>query len=90
MSDSLVEILEDVFDLDQALFPPDIASKEVLRERYQAFRSFRRTSDTRAAEMNISSTDTDIVNWWELVEKAQGRRAGMPMCLHYTQMDLIL
>jgi hypothetical protein len=90
MSDSLVEILEDVFESERGLFPPDIISKEVLRERYQAFRSFRRTSDTRAAEQNISSTDTDIVNRWELVEKAQGRRAGMPMRLHYTQMELIL
>ena len=34
MSDLLVEILEDVFDSDRALFPLDIVSKEILRERY--------------------------------------------------------
>jgi hypothetical protein len=90
MSDSLLEILEDLFDTDKTLFPPDITSVEILRERYHAFRSFRRTSDTRAAEMNVSSTDTDIVNRWQLVERAQGRKASMPMRLHYTQIEIIL
>ena len=68
----------------------DIMTKETLRSRYQAFRTFRRTSDTRAAEMDIGATDTDIVNRWQLVERAQGRRAAMPMRLHYTQIELIL
>jgi hypothetical protein len=88
--ESLTEILEDLFDSDRRLFPVDITSKEILRSRYQAFRTFRRTSDTRAAEMDIGATDTDIVNRWQLVERAQGRRAAMPMRLHYTQIELIL
>jgi hypothetical protein len=29
--------------------------------------------------MDVSSLDIDIVNRWESVEKAQGRRAAMPM-----------
>jgi hypothetical protein len=90
MTDSFLEVLEDLFETDRHLFPPDITSKEILRERYQAFRSFRRTSDTRAAEMDVSSSDIDIVNRWESVEKAQGRRAAMPMRLHYMQIDLCL
>jgi hypothetical protein len=90
MTDSLLEILEDLFESDRDLFPADINSKEKLRSRYQAFRSFRRTSDTRAAEMNVGSTDTDIVNRWQLVERAQGKRAAMPMRLHYTQIELII
>jgi hypothetical protein len=90
MTGSLLEILEDLFDSDRHLFPPDITSKEILRERYQAFRTFRKTSDTRAAEMEVSSSDVDIVNRWESVEKAQGRRAAMPMRLHYLQFDLCL
>ena len=57
-----LEILEDLFDGERSLFPPDITSKDLVRERYQAFRSFRRTSDTRAAEMDDSSLDIDIVN----------------------------
>jgi hypothetical protein len=90
MTDSFQEILEDLFDTERHFFPPDITSKDILRERYQAFRSFRRTSDTRAAEMEVSPSDVDIVNRWESVEKAQGRRAAMPMRLHYLQFDLCL
>jgi hypothetical protein len=90
LTDSFLEVLEDLFDSDRGLFPTDVVSKEVLRERYHAFRTFRRTSDTRAAEENVGSTDTDIVNRWQLVERAQGRRAAMPMRLHYTQIDIIL
>jgi hypothetical protein len=90
MTDSLVEILETLFETERALFPADIESKEKLRERYQAFRTFRKTSDTRATEMNVSSVDIDIVNRWQLVEGAKGRRPNMPMRLHYTQIDLIV
>jgi hypothetical protein len=90
MTDSLLETLEDLFDTDRGLFPADAVSKDFIRDRYQAFRSFRRSSDTRAAEMNVGSTDTDIVNRWQLVEGAKGRRAAMPMRLHYTQIDIIL
>jgi hypothetical protein len=90
MSDSFLEVLEDIFDTDKGLFPPDISSKEKIRERYQAFRSFRRTSDTRAIEMNVSATDIDIVNRWESVERAKGKRAAMSMRLHYLQIELVL
>jgi hypothetical protein len=90
MTDSLVEILEDVFDTDRGLFPADVVSKEFIRDRYQAFRTFRRTADTRTAEMNVSTTDTDIVNRWRLMEGAQGRKADMPMRVHYTQIDIVL
>jgi hypothetical protein len=85
LTGSLLERLE-----DRALFPVDISTKEILQNRYQAFRSFRGTSDTRAAEMNIGTADTDIVNRWQMVERAQGRQAAMPMRLYYTQIDLIL
>jgi hypothetical protein len=78
MTGSLLEILEDLFDTDRQLFPPNITSKEILRERYQAFRSFQKTSDTRAAEMEVSPSDV------------LGRRAAMPMRLHYLQFDLCL
>jgi hypothetical protein len=90
MSESLIKVLEDLFDTDRALPPPDITSQEILHERYQAFRTFRITSDTRGAECDESSSDVDIVNRWESVEKAGGWRAAMPMRLHYTQIDLIL
>jgi hypothetical protein len=90
MSDSLLEILEDLFDTHRHLFPIDITSKEFLRERYQAFRTFRRTSDTRATEMGVSKADIDMVNRWESAERAKGKRQNMPMRMHYTQVELIV
>jgi hypothetical protein len=90
MTDSLLEVLEDLFESDRSLFPADINSVEDVQARYQAFRSYRRTSDTRAAEMNISSADVDIVNRWETFEKAKGSRPGMPMRLHYAQIEYLI
>jgi hypothetical protein len=90
MSDSFLEVLEDIFDTDRGLFPADITSKDLLSKRYQAFCSFRRTSHTRAVEMNVSSADIDIVNRWESVERVQGKHVTMSMRLHYMQIELIV
>ena len=90
MSSSLIEILEDLFDTNRAFFPLDITSKELLKDRYQAFRSYRRSSDTRATEEGVAKADIDLVNRWETVERAKCKRQNMPMRLHYTQVELIL
>jgi hypothetical protein len=90
MSESLVEILEDLFDTHRELFPLDITSRESLKDRYQAFRTFRRSSDTRATEEGVAQADIDLVNRWETVERAKGKRQNMPMRLHYAQVELIL
>jgi hypothetical protein len=90
MSDSLFEILDELYDSHRHLFPEDISTKDMLRERYQAFRTFRRTSDTRATEMGVSKADIDMVNRWESAERAKGKRQNMPMRMHYTQVELIL
>jgi hypothetical protein len=40
MIDLFLEVLEDLFDTDRHFFPPDITTKEILRETYQAFHLF--------------------------------------------------
>jgi hypothetical protein len=90
MSDSLAEILDDLFESHRHLFPVNILSKEMMQERYQAFRTYRRSSDTRAAEMGVSQADIDMVNRWESAERAKGKRQNMPMRMHYAQVELIL
>jgi hypothetical protein len=48
--------------------------------------------------MNMGSTDMDIINWWQMVEGAQGRRqaggdAHAPSLLadrHYSKAVLVL
>jgi hypothetical protein len=83
IDDMMHEILEELFESDRSLFPPSIKDLETLRSAYQAFRTLRRTSDTRALEMKVARDDIDIVNRWEQVEKAQGRKMGGQAMRHY-------
>jgi hypothetical protein len=72
------------------LFPKHVTDKEALHKTYQAFRTFRRTSDTRAHEMNVADKDIDVVNRWKSVEKAKGTRPSRPMRQHYAQLSLLI
>ena len=67
--DLLAKILEEISDLKPELFPPHILRKESISERYHCFRTFRKTSDTRAIEMDLKTTDIDIVNKWRQAGK---------------------
>jgi hypothetical protein len=90
MLDSLLKALEDPFKLERSLFLADITSKKVPQSRYQVFLTFQKRSDTQAAETDVGSTNTDILNRWQLVERAQGKWMVMPMHLHYMQIAQIL
>jgi hypothetical protein len=90
LDDALVEVLEEVYDTNPEMFPPDISNKESLPKHYQVFRSLRRTSDTRAIEKKVSQVDIDVVNRWQTVERAKGKRPNMPMRQHYAQLDLLI
>ena len=81
------EVLEDTYDSKPSLFPSDIDSKETLRDRYHAFRSFRRSSDTRAIEKGVSQLDIEVINRWKFVKKSKGKRPKMKMSMHYAQVD---
>jgi hypothetical protein len=90
MDDALHEVLEDLFATKRNLFPPTIESVDELRKRYQVFRSFRRSSDTRALERRVAETDIDIVNRWATVKKAKGRRPGFAMRNYYADITLLI
>jgi hypothetical protein len=74
LNDAFLEILEDLFDTHRELFPASVEDKETLRKRIQAYRTFRRTSDSVAIEMGVSQVDIDVVNRWQTLEKAKGSR----------------
>jgi hypothetical protein len=90
LNDAFLEILEDLFDTHRELFPASIDSKETLRKRIQAYRTFRRTSDSIAIDEGVDKTDIDIVNRWEALEKAKGSRPNRPMRQHYAELELLL
>jgi hypothetical protein len=89
IDDMMHEALEEVFGSHRELFPPSIKDEEALRSSYQAFRTFRRTSDTRALEMKVARDDIDVVNRWQKIEKAQGRKAGLDMRHYYADVTLL-
>ena len=85
MDDSLHEILNDIWSSTPEVFPDHIKKVEELRDRYQAFRSFRRASTTRAGEKKVSVHDIDTVNRWHVWDQAAGRKPSFVMRQNYTQ-----
>ena len=86
----LVELLLSCYREDKSFFRADMDTEEKLRESYQCFRTFRRTSDTRALEKKVSKSNMDIVNRWKAVETAAGRVPSRSMRQHYAQLELLL
>jgi hypothetical protein len=89
MNNALLEVLEDIFDSQRELFPASLTDKETLRQQYQAFRTLRRTSDTRALELGVAQPDIDLVNHWKTVEKADSR-PNRPMRQWYAEFGLLI
>ena len=96
----LWDVLDSIFDDDQSLFPADVISKvqeadnprDGLSEIYACFRTFRRTSDTRALNKKnvLHNEDIEIVNRWRSVELAKGKGPNLPMKHHYAEIQIIL
>ena len=90
VNDMLHEILIEIFETSQNLFPGNILIKDQIQDKYQNFRSFRRGSNTRAIEQRIDDKDIDVVNRWRTVEEAQGKRPNRSMMQHYAQLDQLI
>jgi len=90
INDKLQEVLAEIFDNHQNLFPANIITRDQITEKYQCFRSFRRGSDTRAIDQKIDDKDIDVVNRWRTVEEAQGKRPNRSMKHHYAQLDQLI
>jgi len=90
VNDMLHEILIEIFETNQNLFPRNILLKDQIIDKYQCFRSFRRGSDTRAIEQQVDDKDIDVVNRWRTVEEAQGKRPNRSMMHHYAELDQLI
>ena len=86
----LIELLVICYQEDRGLFPPDMDIEEKLRDSYQCFQTFRRTSDTRALEKKVSYLDMKNFNLRTAVETAAGRVLSRLMRKHYAQLELLL
>jgi len=90
VDDILHEVLIDIFLESNNSFPPQIDTPEKIRNGYQCFRSFRRSSATRATEQGVLTPDVDVVNRWKTEENSKGKRPNVGMRQHYTQLDLLV
>ena len=100
INDMLLTILESLYLRDPSLFPIDIVKKitseKDLKEQfsswYACYRSFRRTSDSRALDKKneMEKEDVDIVNRWKTIEASKGKRPNLPMKQHYADLQVLL
>jgi len=90
IDDMLHEALTNIFHNNASLFPIQVDKEEKIYTSYQCFRTFRRTSDTRAIEEGVSTTDINIVNRWKATEDAKGKKPSHSMHLHYAQLELLV
>jgi len=90
VDDTVHELLNDIFQTSSNLFPPSIDTPEKITTSYQCFRSFRRTSATRAAEMGVSTTDVNAINRWQETRSEKRKKSTSNMHQHYTQFDLLI
>jgi len=90
LNDMFFEILTNIFDEEQSLFPKRVSDHESISAYYQCFRTFRRTSDTRALEVKVKRTDIDIVNKWKSDENSKSNKPSLPMHQLYAQLNLFL
>ena len=90
VDDVLHEELTNIFHDKPNLFPPKIDTAEKIPFNYQCFRTFRRTSTTRATEMKVSETDVNIVNRWKLRSDDKSKKPKSGMHQHYTELSLLV
>ena len=76
----------------QLILEDDDNIRVVFEKHYSCFRSFRRTSNSRALENRdgLHDDDIDIVNRWRQAENAKGKHPTHVMQQHYVEMDVLL
>ena len=84
-----VGVLEYLYEAQPTLFPANFEGKEHIRERYHCFRTWRKTSNTRARELGLKADDIDIVNKWDQVGNKGGKRPTGAMRQYYVQLELL-
>jgi hypothetical protein len=70
---------------------PDLISKDSsVSEDYGIYRSFRRGATSEAGNRGVKPEVIEANNRWRKVEKAKGKKVGLEMREHYTDVRLIL
>ena len=86
----LHELLSELYESHNQCFPPTLTTAEDIPDYYKCFRTFRRTSNTRAQEEKVDLNDINIVNRWDQTATQQRNKISQPMHHHYAQFELLL
>ena len=84
--DEFLERLVQVRARKSKLFDPGVNVVEV----YSLRRLLRRGSTTQATNAGVPKETIEMNNRWRKLEAARGRRQGMSMMLHYTEIRLAI
>jgi len=77
-----------IYQDDKNSFPQKIRYENDKRNYYQCFRTFRKSSDTRALERGVTKVDIDIVNKWKSDENSKSNKPSLLMHLLYAQFNI--
>jgi hypothetical protein len=72
--------------LKQHLFEPAL----IIVEAYILRRLLRRGSTSEAINRGVPKDLIQMNNWWRKFENSRGRRPGMSMIAHYTEIKLMI
>ena len=86
IDDCLHEALKEILNDRPELFPKHIQTEEDIETFYHSYRTYRRTSTSRATNQGVARPDIDIVNRWTRIERAGGRKFSAVMAEHYTDV----
>jgi len=89
MNEMLWTVMEELYSEDPDQFPKVITCLEDIPSHLQVYRFMRKTSDSRALEKGISTTDINLVNRWSSEMRAKGRKPSEHLCISYSQQDLL-
>ena len=80
------DLLETVMEDQPGLFDKDCS----IRDWYGLFRSLRRGSTSLATSLKVPKEILDLMNRWNKVEQARGKRVNLPMHEHYTDIEFLV
>ena len=97
----LISTLGKLYEKHSLLFPTEIRAqvnaqdlelRDILGQNFSCFRTFRRTSHSRALNKRdkMRKKDIDVVNRWKTVENSKGRKPKMAMKHHYADVQVLL
>ena len=101
VDDLLVTVFEDLYQDHARRFPTEVRSalndgeldlREILSRNFSCFRTFRRTSDSRALEMRykLKKEDVEVVNRWRALELSKGKKPKRAMKHHCADVQILL